>query len=85
MLLIKYFFIYNTKIPNFGNYEDFVRGIPSYDSLFKAAGPTLKCSKFLTAFILIKYSGDLCSIPKQFQFLSFSIIPHDLAHILIIV
>ena len=65
------------NIPNYGNYEEFVRGIPSSDSFFFKAVTHSEMLETLNSLNFTKSTGDF-SIPKQI----FSLIPHDLANIL---
>ena len=62
------------KIPEFGDFEEIVRGISSSDYFFFTQSEMLKT---LSSLNLSKSTGDF-SIPKQI----FSLIPNDLANIL---
>ena len=46
------------KIPNYGNYEDFVRGIPSSDSFFFKAVTHFEMLKTLNSINFNKSNGD---------------------------
>ena len=65
------------KIPNFGNFEDYVTGNPSPNSLFFKAVTQNEMLKTRKTLNHSKSSGD-CSIPKQI----FECIPNELASIL---
>ena len=65
------------KIPEYGNFEEFVQGISPNDSFFFKAVTKSEMLKVLTSLNFSKSNGDF-SIPKQI----FSLIPEKLAGIL---
>ena len=65
------------KIPNFGNFQDYVTGLNSPESFFFKAVTESEMLKTFSTLNFSKSTGDF-SIPKQI----FEIIPDNLAHIL---
>ena len=65
------------KTPDFGNYEEFVKGIPSSDSFFFKAVTESEMLKTINSFSFNQSTGDF-GIPKQIL----GTIPHGLTIIL---
>ena len=65
------------KIPEYGDFEEFVKGFSSSNSFFLKAVTQCEMLKTLSSLNFSKSTGDF-SIPKQI----FSLIPHDLSYVL---